>query len=117
MTVAETDQIPHGPENRDCPLWKEAMSLHCHKCPLWSNVQGKDPQGDIVVNRWHCALYWNAHLQTDNTQHLNQLSAAVESLRNRFAELIDSVREGSGLTRLPYNGHDDIRTIEHKPGD
>jgi hypothetical protein len=108
--TVETEQVPHGPDNRDCPWWKKPMSKVCHKCPLWSAVDGKDPQSEAIIKRWNCGLAWQNTLQVENSQMVYQLGAAIESLRNRHAELTDTVRQANGMLPLPRDGVDDIRT-------
>jgi hypothetical protein len=80
-------QIPHGDEDRICPLHKEPMSQVCHKCPLWIKVRGKDPQSFEEFDRWDCAWAWLPLLLVDNTQQVRQGAAATESFRNEMVQI------------------------------
>ena len=118
-----TDQVPHGPADRKCPLWRKKMSLVCHTCPLWVHIRGKDPQSNVELDRCDCSLAWNVVVGVETGQRVNQLAAAVESMRNEVAAAlgglssaiqIASARSAAGQTlpgrptneagQLPKNG-------------
>lgn len=77
-------QRPRGPEGLDCPFHKKPMSEVCHKCPLWVQLRGKDPQGMNEIDRWDCALAWGPSLAVQIAQMENQTGAAVETFRNEM---------------------------------
>ncbi len=78
-------QVPHGPNNLYCPLWRKRMSTVCHTCPLWTQVRGPNPQGG-EIDEWNCALSFLPVLLVDNTQQQRQTGAAVESFRNEMVK-------------------------------
>lgn len=81
-------QIPHGHEHLDCPFWHKKMSEVCHKCPMWVQIRGVDPQtGEIIGDEWQCTLTWLPKLMLDNTQQSRQAGAAIESFRNEMVKL------------------------------
>jgi hypothetical protein len=76
------DQVPLGPTDKDCPYHRKVMAEVCHRCPLWINVKGKDPQSAATIDRWGCAHMWQPVLTVENTQVQRETGAAVEELRN-----------------------------------
>lgn len=102
-------QVPIANKGKTCPLHKQDMSKVCHKCPLWVNVQGQHPQRDERVDRWHCSLAWLPFLMIENSNMQRQTGSAIESLRNRQAELTDTLREAAGMPPLA-DGVESVRT-------
>lgn len=81
-------QIPHGRDDLDCPFHRKAMSKVCHKCPLWVQVKGQDPQGGDV-DEWRCAFGWMPLMLIENAHQIRQGAAAIESTRNIFSKALD----------------------------
>jgi hypothetical protein len=108
MTVY-TDQVPRSTSTNVCPFNGKQMKSVCHKCPLWINVKGADPQTGETVDRWNCSWAWMPMLLVENSNMQRQTGAAVESLRNRQAEFTDSFRTATGQELLPF-GDDGVRT-------
>jgi hypothetical protein len=55
--------------------------------PAWyTKVSGVHPQTGENVEEYGCAVAWIPFLQMDNTMHVNQAGAAIESLRNETVE-------------------------------
>lgn len=77
-------QIPHADKGLTCPLHKQPMEKVCHKCPLWMNVRGLNPQTGDPVDQWNCSLAWLPMLLIENAQQSRQTGAAVESFRNEM---------------------------------
>lgn len=75
-------RIPMGPENLYCPFWQKPMCEVCHKCPLWTQVRGTDPNTGEEVDDWNCSLGWLPMMLIENAQQSRQTGAAVESFRN-----------------------------------
>ncbi len=75
-------QVPRGDEACICPFHKKPMSEVCHKCPLWIEVKGKNPQSDESIREWRCAFAWLPMLLIENAQMERQTGKAVESFRN-----------------------------------
>lgn len=79
--------VPHAIKGFMCPLHKKDMSTVCHKCPLWIQVKGTDPQTGQEVDQWNCSLAWLPKLLIENSQMSRQTGAAVESFRNEMVHL------------------------------
>lgn len=75
-------QIPHAESGLDCPFHRKDMSKVCHRCPLWQQVRGTDPQTGEEVDHWSCSLALMPMLMIENSQQQRQTGAAVESFRN-----------------------------------
>lgn len=78
-------QIPHGPEDLKCPMWRKPMVEVCHVCPLWIQLRGKDPQTMQEIDRWNCSLAEVPGLLVENSQRQLQTAATVQELRNDVA--------------------------------
>lgn len=85
-------QIPRGPENLVCPFHKKPMEQVCHKCPLWTQLRGMNPNTGQEVDRWDCALAHMPMLLVENSQQSRQTGAAVESFRNAMVVQNDVLR-------------------------
>jgi hypothetical protein len=77
-------QIPRGTEGLTCPLHKKDMSTVCHKCPLWVQLRGKNPQSNEEIDRWDCSLALLPMLIIEGAQQTRQAGAAIESFRNEM---------------------------------
>lgn len=106
-------QIPHGPDDLKCPLWKEKMSKVCHSCPLWVLVRGKDPQTNADVDRWDCALSFIPMLQVQTIQAHLRTTASVDELRKevhhannqQMVGAIAQLNERMHAAAVSGNGH------------
>jgi hypothetical protein len=78
-------QTPHADKGKICPLHRVDMSRVCHKCPLWVQLRGKNPQGGDI-DHWGCSLAWLPVLLVENAQQSRQTGAAVESFRNEMVQ-------------------------------
>jgi hypothetical protein len=76
---------PRATKGQTCPLHKKDMSTVCHKCPWWTQVRGKHPQSEEIIDQWGCAIAFLPILLIENTQMERQTGAAVESARNEHA--------------------------------
>lgn len=79
-------QIPHGPENLWCPMWRKPMCKVCHTCPMWTQMRGSNPNTGEAVDKWDCALAFGPMLAVENAQQSRQTGAAVESMRNEMVK-------------------------------
>jgi hypothetical protein len=79
-------QIPHADEGQNCPFNGQDTSTVCHKCPLWIQVRGKDPQSDNEVDHWACSFAWMPMLLIENSQMQRQTGASVDSFRNEMVK-------------------------------
>lgn len=77
-------QIPRGDEDLLCPFWQKPQSEVCHKCPLWVQIKGKDPQSEQEWDQWGCSFMFMPKLVIEGSQMSRQTGAAVESFRNEM---------------------------------
>lgn len=77
-------QVPMGPKNLKCPLYRKPMSEVCHECPMWTCIKGKDPQSGEDLDRWECAYALAPLLQIEVARNVRQVQAATESFRNEM---------------------------------
>jgi hypothetical protein len=77
-------QIPRADEGLTCPFHKKDMSTVCHKCPLWIQLRGKNPQTNEELDQWGCSLSFMPMLMIEGAQQTRQAGAAIESFRNEM---------------------------------
>ena len=72
-----------------CPLiGEDCRELEC----LWyTEIQGTNPQTGEEISEWGCAVAWIPFMQMDQTKHLNQQGAAIESFRNDTVDLFSPI--------------------------
>ena len=105
-------QTPHADEGRICPLHKLDTSAVCHKCPLWVQLRGKNPQSDAEIDTWACSLALLPVLLLENAQMQRQTGAAVDKLCTQMHEEHKSnlrVLAAGALVRQP------MKTVEMLP--
>lgn len=83
-------QIPQADPGKTCPFNGKDTSKVCHKCPLWIQVRGNDPQSGKEVDHWACSIAWIPTLLIENSQMQRQTGAAVESFRNEMVSRNDA---------------------------
>lgn len=88
-------KTPHADEGFICPFHKEDMSEVCHKCPMWVQVRGRNPQNGQEIDDWRCSLTWLPLLLIETASQTRQTGAAIESFRNEV------VRAASQAARVP----------------
>ena len=84
-------QIPRGPDNLYCPLWKRPQSKVCHTCPLWVQLRGKDPQSEQEIDSWGCSLMWLPKLLIENAQQSRQNGASADKVATEVAKFHESM--------------------------
>lgn len=107
-------QIPHGDENIICPFWRKPQSEVCHKCPLWVQIRGKNPQGEDTFDQWGCTLGFLPMLLLEGAQQTRQAGAAIESFRN---EMVKQNNLSLALQIKDMNGHRVMPQIEGRRDD
>ena len=85
---------PVNTADEDCPLHRKPVSKVCHRCPLWVQFRGTDPNTGAEVDEWGCSLAWIPALLVENSQQQRATGAAVESFRN---EMVKSNEQGQRL--------------------
>jgi len=53
------------------------------RCRWFTNIRGKHPQSEEVIDRFDCALAWQPILTIENTRQTMGAGAAIESFRNK----------------------------------
>lgn len=101
-------QIPRADEGRNCPFSGKDCSEACHKCPMWVQVRGTNPNTGGEIDRWDCSFALLPMLLIENAQQSRQTGAAVESFRNEVAERADRGPRLIGSQRV---GHDEMAYI------
>ena len=72
-----------------CPLIGE--NCRALECAWYTEIRGSTPQTGAPVSEWGCAVSWIPFLQMDNTKHVNQQGAAIESFRNETVNLFSPI--------------------------
>lgn len=80
-----TRQIPPGPHDVYCPLWRKRMSAVCHTCAWYVETQAKSKATGEVVTQWQCAMPAALQLQSHMAQAVREAGAETEALRNELA--------------------------------
>ncbi len=85
---------PVNTADEDCPLQQKPVKDVCHRCPLWVQFRGTDPNTGAEVDEWGCSLAWIPALLIENSLQQRQTGAAVESFRN---EMVRSNEQGQAV--------------------
>ena len=78
------------------------MAKVCHKCKLWKQLVGKDPNTGQDINHWSCVDEWLLTGLLEIARMERSTAAATESFRNEVvmrAEKADATRRVAQLTR------------------
>ncbi len=87
-----TKQVPLGSPHLVCPHNGKKCSTVCHKCPLWVQLRGTNPNSGEPVDQWMCATAALPMLLIENAQQSRQNGAATESMRNEIVRLAHTGR-------------------------
>ncbi len=79
-------QRPIAQKGDVCPLHRTDVSKVCHRCPLYTQLRGADPQTGKDVDQWMCALASLPMLLVGVMQKEDQTGTAVESFRNEVVK-------------------------------
>lgn len=68
--------------------WCPFIGKDCktHKCVMYTQIQGTDPQTGAPVDEWGCAIAWMPTLTIEVAQKVNQSAAAVDNLKNEVVK-------------------------------
>jgi hypothetical protein len=98
-------QIPTGPKDLYCPLWRKAMAKVCHTCPWWQRVRGTDPNSTAanpeVVDRWNCAIAWGPMLSVGIAKEAHHGAAETSAFRSEVAK--NNAQQASNMDALNSN--------------
>lgn len=79
-------QRPHAEKGDVCPLNQSPVEKVCHKCPLYINIRGVDPNTGKDVDQWGCSLAFLPMLLIENSQQQRQTAASVDKVANEVAK-------------------------------
>jgi hypothetical protein len=99
-------QIPRGPEDKYCPMWRKPQSKVCHTCPWWTKVTGvnpnsKDERAPEMIDRWDCAIAWAPMLAVNESRETFKVAAQVQEMRNEAAK--NNAQQADNMARLSDN--------------
>ncbi len=114
-------QIPHGPDDLKCPMWKKPMVEVCHACPLWVQLRGLHPQSGQEIDEWNCSLGFLPMLLVEHGRQQRSTAAAVETMTAEMQKtdaqsaaavgtLVTLLNRTLDIPRLP-NGHGDAQRL------
>lgn len=63
------------------------MKRVCHKCPLWRQIRGRNPNTGQEIDEWNCSLAWLPTLLIEVAQQSRSGAAATEGFRNEMVKL------------------------------
>lgn len=78
---------PHASQGETCPFHRCDVSEVCHKCPLFVQLRGKDPQSKKEIDEWGCAFGWLPVLLIENAQQSRAVGAEVKSFSDQMVTL------------------------------
>lgn len=94
-------QNTEKPRSKDndtcCPLWQKPLSKVCHKCEWYINLKGKDPQGEMTLDHWGCAIRWLPILQIETTQQARQAGASSDKVANEIKDFHESMNTANAV--------------------
>lgn len=93
-------QKPINDSGEICPFHQKDVRKVCHKCPLYVQIRGMNPNTGEDIDHWGCALTFMPILTIDNTQQQRQTGAAVESFRNEMVKANEMVVRATLASRL-----------------
>lgn len=77
---------PIADKGEICPFNGKDVSKVCHKCPLYVQLRGSNPQTGQEVDQWSCSLAILPILMIETSQNARHTTAAVESFRNEVVK-------------------------------
>lgn len=79
-------QKPQAEPGEKCPFLDKDVSKVCHKCPLYVQLRGTNPNTGAEVDTWGCAFALTPMLLVENSQQSRQTGASVDNLRNELVK-------------------------------
>ncbi len=80
-----------------------------HKCMMWTQLRGSNPQTGVEVDEYDCAIKWLPILLIEGAKETRQGAAAIESFRNEM------VRDQQAVLEMATNGG--VKEIRHARDD
>jgi hypothetical protein len=93
-----------------CPLGhqcEKAVDGAIERCAWFTQIRGKNPQSEEVVDEWACAIQWLPLLSVEVSQTNRGQTAAIESFRNETVKRQDAflgLAHQASQARLKGNG-------------
>ncbi len=81
----------------ECPLGAKCEKVdgdYLIRCAWYTQLSGKDPQSEKVIDEWRCAMAWMPTMMVENSQQVRGMTAATESFRN---ESVKGMTQFNGL--------------------
>jgi hypothetical protein len=104
-------QVPHGYEDMNCHRClpeRVPMSEVCHKCSLWQELMGKDPNTGEDISEWRCVDAWLLTGQLEIAKLVRGGAAATESFRNEMVSL-GAASMNAAASQPTYQPHSRIQ--------
>ena len=83
-------QIPPGPKDVYCPLWRKPMAKVCHTCAFYVKGEAVNQITGQRSENWTCAIPATVIMQSETKTQIIQHAAATESLRNELCRASDN---------------------------
>lgn len=87
-------QIPPGPKDVYCPLWRKPMSRVCHTCAWYVEMQSQAPDGKVTTN-WTCSIPAQLSIASETKRQIIQHAAATETLRNELVRTAENTLQAA----------------------
>jgi len=91
---------PINEADETCPFNQKPVRKVCHKCPMYVQLRGHDPNTGNEIDTWGCAFSFMPMLTIENSLMQRQTGAAVESFRNEM------VKSNKMMTAIAMAGRD-----------
>jgi hypothetical protein len=105
--------------------WTEKMKIGAFKkgpdprCRFWIKLSGKHPQEDKYIDEYDCAVAWLPTLMVEQCRIENSTGAAVESMRNRTADVAGALTQMTSVINskpvVMLNGPAAVDTTTESP--
>lgn len=79
-------QIPEGPSDLYCPMWRKPMSKVCSSCPLWVKHTTVDVKTQMLSDNWACSLALAPRMALETARNSEGVRQAIESFRNEMVK-------------------------------
>lgn len=99
-------QIPEGPSDMYCPMWRKKMSSVCKTCPLWVKHTTVDVRTQMLSDNWGCSLALAPRLMLETARNSEGVRRAVESFRNEMVAQNQHLLENAARKLLEGEDHE-----------
>jgi hypothetical protein len=105
-------QVPRGHEDINCHRClpeRVPMSEVCHKCSLWQELRGRDPNTGEETSEWRCVDAWLLIGQLEIAKMVRSGAVATETFRNEVVALNMASLNAAAAQPTPYQPHSQIQ--------